>query len=76
MKEETYKHLVIAGLLLIVAYFVLFFTIMFTNSHYEPLIAVIDVLLFYIALFLLIGAGFPRLDHKKMKHFKNWHLRH
>ena len=64
MNKSMYNHLVFSGVFFILAFFVLYAIIFLLSLKIEPLIAVIDVLLFSFGVTLLILAGYP-LDHRK-----------
>jgi len=68
MNKSMYNHLVLSGISFIFAFFVLYVIIFLLSLKIEPLIAVIDVLLFSLGVTLLMIAGYPH-NHRK-NHFK------
>ena len=64
MNKSMYNHLVFSGVSFILAFLLLYAIIFLLTLKIEPLIAVIDVLLFSVGVTLLMLAGYP-YDHRK-----------
>ena len=64
MNKTKYNHLVLSGISFIFAFFVFYVIIFLFSLKIEPLIAVIDVLLFSLGVTLLMIAGYPQ-GHRK-----------